>query len=246
MNETTQANELKELKQLSEPNSLEKWQTNLMPLMKKMIIGLAIFFFVASFFQLFYLHTVIEKSPEISTDQIFSLYKKFENAGNYEKLEATRLKAEIILEENTIARRYHEASVLLMSGIWVRYMGFATGMILAIVGAVFILGKLDISQTDVGGKFQGNEISIKSSSPGIILATLGTLLMFITIVMQQQHNVNDASVYLGRGQVSGLGLDSMEIKPAEGKPSFIWPSKKDSSSLLKDQTKKSEKPVFNN
>jgi hypothetical protein len=46
------------------------------------------------------------------------------------------------LETNIVERRYHQANVSLMSRVWTRYLGFVTGMVLAMVGSIFILGKL--------------------------------------------------------------------------------------------------------
>jgi drug/metabolite transporter (DMT)-like permease len=83
-----------------------------------------------------------------------------------------------------------------MSSIWIKYLGFVTGMILAFIGAVFILGKLQESNSIVSGKMEAAEVSIKSSSLGIILVVLGTSLMSITLVMRHNVNVTDAAIYL--------------------------------------------------
>jgi len=201
-----------------------KWQIQLLPLMKGTIVGLTLFFFAASFFQLLYLQSRMETSPSVDTNAIFANLQTNDSAGYKEKLEATSLKAKIYLEENIVARRYRQAGVLLMSGVWVRYMGFITGMILAMVGAVFILGKLQETATDVGLKFQGNEANIKTTSPGLILCFLGAILMAITVIMQQKHNVTDTALYFNSAPVQQTGLDtaskpSLDIyKPFETNP----------------------------
>ena len=47
-----------------------------------------------------------------------------------------------------IKQRYHQANVLLMAGVRVRYPGLVTGMILALIGAVFVLGKIREERTE--------------------------------------------------------------------------------------------------
>ncbi|NIN68296.1 MAG: hypothetical protein GTO63_27030, partial [Anaerolineae bacterium] len=42
-----------------------KWQERLLPLMSHMVVGLTLFFFVASFAQLAYLHWSISRSPQM-------------------------------------------------------------------------------------------------------------------------------------------------------------------------------------
>jgi uncharacterized membrane protein len=211
--------------EINEPDSLvtksklrssspdRKWQIKLLPLMKTTIVGLIVFFFAASFFQLLYLQSKIENSPPVNTDAIFSNLQNTDSAKFREKLEATSLKAKVYLEENIISRRYRQAGSLLMSGVWVRYMGFITGMILAMVGAVFILGKLQETASDVGIKIQGNEANIKSTSPGLILCFLGAILMALTVIMQQKHNVIDSALYFESSPYQKTGLDTTE-KPA--------------------------------
>ena len=46
------------------------WQRRLLPVMVRMLAGLTIFFFLASFVQLFYLHSRIEKAPSIELKDI--------------------------------------------------------------------------------------------------------------------------------------------------------------------------------
>lgn len=86
------------------------------------------------------------------------------------------------LEEKSLDRRYSQGGLLLVSRIFTKYLGFFTGMILAIVGAVFIIGKLQESSSDIEGAI-GEQMKLKivSSSPGIIFGVLGTVLMLSTI-----------------------------------------------------------------
>src|SRR5664279_27907 len=46
------------------------------------------------------------------------------------------------LEQESLDKRYYQGGLLLLSRIFIKYLGFLTGMIIAIVGSVFIIGKL--------------------------------------------------------------------------------------------------------
>jgi hypothetical protein len=92
-----------------------------------------------------------------------------------------------------------------MSRVWTSYLGFVTGMVLALVGAAFILGKLQEPVSELSTALQGTSISLKSASPGLLLAALGTILMLATIITHHRIDVVDKAVYL---------RDSAAITPA--------------------------------
>ncbi len=209
----------KPITQLHEPHYsqqedylLSKWQKRLLPLMRQMVIGLTFFFFIASFVQLFYLHRRIEKTPKLNINESFSYLNKTELSSFEELISASRFKALTILEANALERRYHQANVLLMSRVWVRYLGFVTGMIIALVGAAFILGKLRTPSSELGAKVQVTEFSLKSSSPGIVLTTLGVILMLTTIITHNEIEVRDFSIYI-RGDTVSRELIKENKKP---------------------------------
>ena len=199
------------------------WQKKLLPMMKGMIIFLTLFFFLASFGQLIYLQVAINRAPTININQPLSLLQTKEQLSLEERKSMVKLASVILLESNTMERRHHQANLLLMSSIWVRYLGFVTGMILALIGAVFILGKLEnATATEISGKTPQGEASLKSASPGIILAVLGSTLMIVTIAMQQTVQVNDAAVYLEQGSEASAASDQQK------KPVIILPKNMDS------------------
>ena len=86
-----------------------------------------------------------------------------------------------------------------MSRIYTKYLGFFTGMIMAIVGAVFIIGKISEDKSEISGT--ANELikfSIVSSSPGIIFGVLGTVLMLATILNHNEILIQDTPLYLNQ------------------------------------------------
>jgi len=176
--------------------SLNQWQTKMLPLMKQMVVGLTLFFFIASCVQLYSLHRSIENSPKLDVEKFIthshsgkaspSLKFTHEDLQNYSL---------ILLENNALERRHHQANVLLMSRVWVRYLGFVTGIILSMVGGIFILGKLQEPVTELNTQTDKITFALKSGSPGIILAVLGVILMLATILTHHEITVNDVAVY---------------------------------------------------
>lgn len=182
----------------ADARDLMRWQVRLLPLMKWMVVGLASFFFITSLAQLVYLHWEIARAPEADLRPAqSSLGRVPESPSEDQRLAAFRAQSAVLLELHAMQRRYHQANVLLMSRIWIRYLGFVTGMMLALVGAVFILGKLEVPTSTVRGEVSNQlKYEIQSSSPGIILGVLGTVLMAASIVVNHRIEVQDKPVYL--------------------------------------------------
>ena len=181
---------------VEESSSSQQWQEKLLPFMVRMVFGLTLFFFIASCVQLIYLHWNIKNSPKLDLDLSSLNSSSVDAADVKQKLETAKLQALVYLEAYSIRRHTHQANVLLMARVWTRYLGFVTGMILSLVGAAFILGKLQIASTDVNARVQMAELSIKSSSPGLVLVILGVVLMLVTIVTHHQIETTDVPVYL--------------------------------------------------
>lgn len=169
-----------------------RWQLRLLPLMSRMIVGLTIFFFAASMAQLYYLDTRIEQVPQ---PNLARLGITLDTARAAQPTPELRVLAS--LDAALLERRYHQANVFLMGRLWTSYLGFVTGMILALVGAVFILGKLREDPTEAAAKGAFGEGTLRTSSPGIVLAALGVVLMITTIVTNHPIQTADSPVYIG-------------------------------------------------
>jgi len=170
------------------------WQKRLLPVMTGMLIGLTMFFLLSSFVQLFYLHRQIETCPVLDLSPAMKILETGElNATD--RLNYSRWKTLATLEGYALDRRYHQANVLLMSRIWKSYLGFVTGLIMAMVGAAFILGKLREPETTLNAEGSAFKFSMISTSPGLILATLGTFLMLTTIIHHSEIDVKDSALY---------------------------------------------------
>lgn len=196
----------------------EAWLRRMLPWMIGMVFGLTIFFFVASAAQLAYLHYEIKKAPD--TDAPFALSEqllqgapgsgdtKAALGGAPQTLPAAAIATLTALERSAMQRRYHQANVLLMSRVWTSYLGFVTGMVLAMVGAIFILGRLEIASSTATLEVATTKLNLASSSPGLFMAGLGTVLMIVTIVTHHQISVEDRAIYTQGWALGAAGSPS--------------------------------------
>lgn len=176
------------------------WQERLLPFMVRVVAGLILFFFIASLLQIGYLHWHLQDEPPNVLTTVDS-----------ERSGAIEVSVAAWLESDLIQRRYRMTSTLMMAQLWIRYLGFVTGMIMAVIGAVFILGKLREAPSEMTAESAALRISIATASPGILLAVVGSALMLATIVTKQESWVMDAAIYMpGRSSTavrSGTGMD---------------------------------------
>ena len=200
-----------------------KWQKKLLPFMVIVLSLVMLFFFTATAFQLYYLHQRIEQTPALDLNlALGDLESNPAGASGEDKLQIGRWKTLSILEGNALQRRYHQANVLLMSRIWTGYLGFVTGMILALVGATFILGKLRESESKADAGSAGWKFSVTTTSPGVILALLGTTLMITTIMGHYEIKVNDGQLYTA--EWNGVTQPDSEKQTAALPPPAAFPA----------------------
>lgn len=193
--------------------SVAKWQKKLMPWILAIVTFVLLFFLVTTVIQVFYLQQRIQAAPDVSVT-----FRETDSQTPAQELWRSLL----TLEQQSIQQRFHLAQVILMSRLWTIYLGFLTGMILALVGAAFILGKLRGTMSELSGKAGGGELTFKSASPGLIMTVLGTALMITTILTPQKISVKEGPLYVGSMQLqreamfSGvLGRPASEDRPRD-------------------------------
>lgn len=199
------------------PSFDQRWQERTLPLMVRTVVGLTVFFFVVSLVQLTYLHWTIRQAPEFELPS-FAGVPEGGREGFEDRFSVARFRTLAELDARTTERRYHQVNALLMARVWTRYMGFVTGMILATVGAVFILGKLRESSSEMSASVGDVGMAIRSASPGLIMTVLGVFLMVITIVVN--HRIEGTDVpgyvrYFGDGALPPEGSRPPLQAPAE-------------------------------
>ncbi|WP_282610478.1 hypothetical protein [Pelagibius sp. Alg239-R121] len=188
----------------------ENWSKKLLPLMGWMLIGLTLFFFIASAIQLAYLHVEIGKAPQPDLEMPMALLQGSgdEEAGNGERQNAA-IAVLSALELSAMRFRYHQANVALLSRVWTRYLGFVTGMVLAMVGAAFVLGRLQDQGSEATAKSSAGSFTFKTASPGLIMATLGVAMMITTITTHHEIAVTDQAIFVGGLRMSGGGNEGI-------------------------------------
>lgn len=201
------------------------WQTKLLPFMIGMPTVVALFFFIVSLIQINNLNNKIQESNEINLKPALSLLE--ENNKNAlpanTKLDYTRWKTLSTLETSSLQLRYRQANIILMFSVWTRYLGFVTGMILALVGSSFILGKLREPTSKLDADSGSLKFSITTASPGLIMSLLGTILMITTLMKNFEVNVTDAPVYTQLWFEPSVS----EMPPPADLPPQIQPSDED-------------------
>ena len=160
------------------------WQEKLLPFMRGMLLFLTAFFIVATLYQAY---SVQSRIITLGRDELPALAGAPDNVPDW--------RVRVALEGYAMRLRYQHSSLILMSRAWIIYLGFVTGMILAMVGASFILGKITEAESQLAAKAQGAELSFKSASPGLVMAVLGTVLMISTMVVRADVTVTDAPLY---------------------------------------------------
>lgn len=179
-----------------QPDDNTQWQVRLLPFMIGLLLVLVFFFFTATCVQLFRLNVYVQSAPGLPSPELMA-------GSNTTPFLEKQWNSLIMLESHILQQRYHQARALLMARIWVRYLGFVTGMILSMIGAIFILGKLrePSSSLTLGGhtgeKASPHNLKVEliTQSPGIFLVTMGTILMLVTVLVHQDIVVTDKAVY---------------------------------------------------
>lgn len=171
-----------------------KWQNRLLPWLIIMPTLLILLFVYLATRQMEKFNVVLEEKPTsiLKEDEFAEMSANLQDNMTY-----IRWITLVKMEENSYNRRYAQGGALLASRIFTKYLGFFTGMILAIVGSVFIIGKLQEQTTEIEGEVSAQiKGKLSSSSPGIIFGVLGTVLMLSTILQHNEIEVKDQPLYL--------------------------------------------------
>jgi ABC-type dipeptide/oligopeptide/nickel transport system permease component len=195
-------------------NSGTAWQRSLLPLMAGVLIVAALFFAIQSVFEFSDFKSRVQP-PKADLSAIFDRFEQVEDTkSTIARFDYLQWKSVVHLEQETMRFRYSQVNAAILARMWTRLMGFTTGMVLAIVGATFILGKLREQQTELKNETQALKISLTTSSPGIVLAVLGSFLMSITLLTKFDIDVRDVPVYVAsRAQSSELPDPARLIAP---------------------------------
>lgn len=177
-------------------DSIAAWQRTLLPLMVVMLVAAAVFFAWQSVVEFRDFKTRIEPARSALPRVLEQIDPAMGTSADAERMQYARWRMLVLLEQEALAHRYAQVNATILARVWTRLMGFTTGMVLAIVGAAFILGKLHEAQTELRQETELIKLSLVTSSPGVVLAVLGSLLMSITLLTRFDIDVRDAAIYI--------------------------------------------------
>jgi hypothetical protein len=177
------------------PQDQTAWQYKLLPLMSLMVLVLTGFFVYESIGRIRRLESFITLEREPPLAQILPADSFFRTPVGRD---ASRFRALASLELRALDHRYHQSNLILMTRAWTRYMGFITGMVLALIGAAFVLGRITESTSKVDAGGDKLRVNLESASPGLFLALFGTVLMGMAIFSHVDLAFSDQAIYLGQ------------------------------------------------
>jgi len=102
------------------------------------------------------------------------------------------------LEEESLSERYRQGHYSLVSRSFKQYLGFFTGIIMVIVGSLFVLLKLREQIDGSASKGEGWKFSLVTNSPGVVFGVVGAVLISIALKINDRINVTDSGLYLTR------------------------------------------------
>ncbi len=102
------------------------------------------------------------------------------------------------LEEESLGERYRQGHYSLVSRSFKQYLGFFTGIIMVIVGSLFVLLKLRENIDSVVSRGEGWKFSLVTNSPGVVFGIVGAVLISIASTTNDKISVRDSGLYLTR------------------------------------------------
>ena len=196
---------------LRESKQAAAWQLKLLPFMMGALIFFAVFFLATTLWFFRDLEQHLEYKAPVMTEVLKSL-------GPTDSIGISEVRyrdwyVRAFLEGTALEQRFNVQATLVKGRLWTRFMGFLTGMLLALTGSVFVLGKLR-EAIAVGGEGQGFKATLATSSPGVFLAFLGSIVIAISLFVQASVQMTDESVYLPRqSQEQSLPGASEPVRP---------------------------------
>jgi len=184
------------------------WQSRLLPFMIGSLIVVALCFIATT---LWFFHD-LEQRLEYRTTDVTAVVEHLAGPSDAKQNDQAYRDWYIraVLEGVALQQRFNVQATVVKGRLWTRFMGFLTGMLLALTGCVFVLGKLRES-VNFGGEGQGFKATLATSSPGVFLAFLGTVIIAIALIVQTTVESSDTSVYLSR-QVQEIPPPAAPVK----------------------------------
>ena len=122
-----------------------------------------------------------------------------------------------VLEEESLGERYRQGHYSLVSRSFKQFLGFFTGIIMVIVGCVFILLKLREEINASGSQGEQLKFALITTSPGVVFGIVGAVLIGITSTTNDKITVRDSGLYLTREYLVApfFGAKGYQLDPGE-------------------------------
>ena len=121
-------------------------------------------------------------------------------------------KARLALEHDAMFIRQRRTNAALANRTWLRFMSLIFGTVLVVIGALFVLGRVTAPPANASVQWDSLRLSLASSSPGIVLALLGCLLIGLPNLAKQRIAVRDHPAYMIWAE------DNASTRPLSAKP----------------------------
>lgn len=204
---------------LPQPSAeLIRWQRRLLPFLTWFMVGLAAAFFAFAVLDIIQVRSYVEGTHSANISELIRRQIDRQPAASTKPADIFQ-QSLLLLEADTLEKRYHQASGLLMSRVWTKHLAFITGMVLAFLGATFILARLSESPTNLSGAAAEWKVQVSTASPGIVLCLFGTILLVTSLVVETKIEVRDVPVYLPAGTLPAVKPPPAEISDLTPKES---------------------------
>jgi hypothetical protein len=176
-----------------EAAALARWQARLLPFMSAGLAAAGLFFSVATW----WFFSDLQRRLDYTPTDVVAVVAALPKAANLQDDGASYRDwyTRVVLEGMARQERFNMQATIVKGSLWTRFMGFLTGMLLALTGCIFVLGQLraDVNASGEGEGFKGQ---LATNSPGVYLATLGTIIIAVSVFVQASVELNDKIVYL--------------------------------------------------
>lgn len=94
-------------------------------------------------------------------------------------------------QANLNQRRYDMGAQLVMADVTRKNIGFLIGTLLSLLGCVIIVRRIRRMPVSASGTVSGQQINLLTSSPGVLLVVVGSIMIIATILKSSDVYVND-------------------------------------------------------
>ncbi|MEG3617427.1 hypothetical protein V5T82_03070 [Magnetovibrio sp. PR-2] len=120
---------------------------------------------------------------------------------------AFQAKAKVALERDLLILREHRINSGLATRTWMQFMTTAFGSIMIVIGCSFVLGRIKTESNEGHVDIGTVSASLVTSSPGLMLAFFGGILICVPHYFFNPITVKDKAAFVGAivGETANLG-----------------------------------------